>query len=252
VSFLPDFPGAAVLPSPNHDERRPGSPVDILLLHYTGMETAHAALDRLRDPTGKVSCHYFLFEDGRVAQLVPETLRAWHAGMSFWAGETDVNSRSVGIEIVNPGHDYGYRNFPDRQIEALIPLCRAIMGRRGIRPERLLAHSDVAPSRKRDPGELFPWARLAQHGVGVWPSPVPIVPGPVLAPGDQGAAVVALKADLARFGYRVPLGACFEAETRHVVAAFQRHFRPERVDGLADRSTVRTLRRLVAAISPAA
>ncbi len=151
-------------PSPNHDERAAGKPVDILLLHYTGMRSAEGALKWLTDPASRVSSHYFVDEDGRVAAMVAEGRRAWHAGKSFWAGETDINSRSIGIEIANPGHEFGYRPFPGAQTEAVIALCRDILARHPIPPERVLAHSDVAPLRKHDPGELFPWARLAVGG----------------------------------------------------------------------------------------
>ena len=151
-------------PSPNHDERAAGKPVDILLLHYTGMRSAEGALKWLTDPASKVSSHYFVDEDGRAVALVDEDRRAWHAGKSFWAGETDINSRSIGIEIANPGHEFGYRPFPEAQIEAVIALCRDILARHPIPPERVLAHSDVAPARKQDPGEFFPWARLAAAG----------------------------------------------------------------------------------------
>ncbi len=143
-------------PSPNHGPRAPGKPTDILLLHYTGMALPERALEWLCDPASQVSSHYLVFEDGRVVQLVDEARRAWHAGRSSWAGERDINSRSVGIEIVNPGHQFGYRPFPEPQIDALIALCRAILSRHPIPPERVLAHSDVAPDRKEDPGELFP------------------------------------------------------------------------------------------------
>ena len=151
--FQPDSSLVAeVVPSPNHDERKDGRAPDIILLHYTGMQNAQEALNRLCSPESKVSSHYFVFEDGRIVQSVQESRRAWHAGDSQWAGETDINSSSIGIEIANPGHDFGYPDFPTRQIAAVIALCRGIIARRGIKPERVLAHSDVAPSRKRDPG----------------------------------------------------------------------------------------------------
>ena len=144
---------ADVVPSPTHDERQNGREPDIILLHYTGMQNAEEALSRLCAPESKVSAHYFVFEDGRIAQSVPESRRAWHAGESHWAGENDINSASIGIEIANPGHDFGYPDFPARQIAAVTALCRGIIARRGINPRRVLAHSDVAPSRKQDPGE---------------------------------------------------------------------------------------------------
>lgn len=233
--------------SPNHDARPAGVPVDILLLHYTGMKTARAALDRLRDPAAKVSCHWFVDEDGRIVRVVEEARRAWHAGMSSWAGASDINARSIGIEIVNPGHELGYREFPDAQIEAVIALCRDIHERFPVPPARVLAHSDVAPARKWDPGELFPWDRLHAAGIGHWVEPAPVVPGDVLAPGDAGDAVAALQRRLADYGYGVEQTGTYDTATALVVAAFQRHFRPELVDGVADPSTQTTLGRLVAA-----
>ena len=181
-------------------------------------------------------------------QLVDEGRRAWHAGKSWWAGETDINTRSVGIEIVNPGHEFGYRPFPDVQIEAVIALCRDIIARHPIPPERVLAHSDVAPLRKEDPGELFPWQQLHDAGVGHWAPSVPIVDGPALRPGDSGEAVSDLQARFRRYGYGIGDEGTFGGETAAVVRAFQRHFRPQRVDGVADASTVVTLDRLIAAL----
>lgn len=236
-------------PSPNHGERLSG-PIDILLLHYTGMPgPAEAALRWLCDPASQVSSHYFVFEDGRVLSLVAEERRAWHAGASSWAGETDINSRSIGIEIANPGHPGGLPPFPEPQITALIALCQGIVARHPIPPHRVLAHSDVAPGRKLDPGERFPWGRLAADGVGLWVDPAAIVAGPRLCEGDADASVSALQGLLALYGYGVEITGVFDARTRDVVAAFQRHFRPGRVDGVADHSTVETLRRLLAAAS---
>jgi N-acetylmuramoyl-L-alanine amidase len=235
-------------PSPNHDARDPAKPVDVLLLHYTGMASGEGAVRWLCNPASKVSSHYVVFEDGRVVQLVDEARRAWHAGKSWWAGETDLNTRSVGIEIVNPGHEWGYRPFPDVQIEAVIALCQGILARHPIPPERVVAHSDVAPMRKEDPGELFPWQRLHGAGIGLWVQPAPIVAGPVLRSGDAGRAVVALQWRLRDYGYGIGEEGVFGEETAAVVRAFQRHFRPERVDGIADVSTLATLDRLLAAL----
>ena len=207
--------------SPNFGPRREGR-VDILLLHYTGMADAAAALDRLCDPTAEVSCHYLIDEAGSVCQLVDETGRAWHAGVSFWAGTRDVNSRSIGIELVNPGHDLGYRPFPARQMAALAELAHGILGRHPIPAHRVLGHADVAPGRKRDPGELFDWAWLAGQGIGHWPDPasepVPIEPW----------------TGLRRIGYAVEAGP-------DTVAAFQRHWWPTRVDGILDAGTIRRI-----------
>ena len=234
--------------SPNHDART--AAVDILLLHYTGMTTDEEALARLTDPEFKVSSHYFVYEDGRMCQLVPEARRAWHAGVSSWRGATDINARSIGIEIANPGHQYGYRDFPDVQIEAVIALCRDIVGRHRIRRERVLGHSDVAPGRKRDPGEKFPWRILHNSGVGYWVEPLPIVPGPDFTIGDRGDVIASFQALLAEYGYYVPVDGEFKESTRDAVAAFQRHFRPERVDGVVDSSTLMTLQSLVDSRSP--
>jgi N-acetylmuramoyl-L-alanine amidase len=200
------------LPSPNQDGRG-GATIDMLVLHYTGMKTAKAALDRLCDPAAEVSAHYSVDEGGTVYAHVPEARRAWHAGVSFWAGATDINARSIGIELVNPGHEFGYRDFPDAQIEALITLCHGILLRHPIPSARVLGHSDVAPARKEDPGELFPWPRLANAGIGRWPQVIASELGPE-----------ALK----RYGYDP------NAPRESVVRAFQRHFRPRRLDGQWD------------------
>lgn len=204
-------------PSPNHDAR-PGA-VDMLVLHYTGMPTAEEALERLCDPVAKVSAHYTIDEAGTVHVHVPEERRAWHAGVSFWAGEKNVNGRSIGIELVNPGHEFGYVPFPRPQIDALIELSRGILGRHAIAPRFVLGHSDVAPARKTDPGELFPWQHLADMGIGVWPKPCD-------EPVDDVAA------GLAQFGYGVPPQVDVPLAT--VIAAFQRHFRPSRINGVWD------------------
>ena len=235
-----------VVPSPTHDERKDGRAPDIILLHYTGMQNAQQALNRLCSRNSKVSSHYFVFEDGRIVQSVQESRRAWHAGESHWAGETDINSASIGVEIANPGHDFDYPNFPSRQIAAVIALCRGIVARRGIRPDRVLAHSDVAPSRKRDPGEKFPWRLLADSGIGEWVTPSRITEkGPSLALGQTSDDVRGLQIALADFGYGLQVTGTFDETTRDVVTAFQRHFRPANVDGIADGSTLRTLHKLL-------
>ncbi len=231
--------------SPNYGERRGARQPNALILHYTGMPTAEAALALLTDPASEVSCHYFVFEDGRIAQLVPEGARAWHAGQGHWKGESDLNSASIGIEIANPGHDGGLPPFPDRQIAATLALCRDLCSRWPIAPERVLAHSDIAPHRKRDPGEAFPWRRLHEGGVGHWVEPAPISGGPLFRHEEEGPPVRALQALLALYGYGLDLTGVCDRRTRAVVAAFQRHFRPERVDGEADASTVATLKALI-------
>jgi N-acetylmuramoyl-L-alanine amidase len=218
-------------PSPNFDQRP--SPPDMIVLHYTGMPTGEAALERMRDPDAKVSAHYMVEEDGRVVRLVAEERRAWHAGVSFWKGETDVNGRSIGVEIVNPGHEFGYRPFPDAQIEALVALLSDIRGRWDVPDGRILGHSDVAPARKTDPGELFPWKRLAEAGHGLWVEP-DAAPGAPLSVGDSGAGVFALQAGLTRLGYDSAPSGEYDEHTATVVRAFQRHWSPERIDGIAD------------------
>jgi N-acetylmuramoyl-L-alanine amidase len=233
-----------VKPSPNQDERLLAA--DILLLHYTGMASTSAAMERLCDPAAKVSSHYVVEEGGNIIQLVPEARRAWHAGLSSWEGVTDINSRSVGIEIANPGHSFGYPDFPEAQIAAVIALCRDIVARRGIRADRVLAHSDVAPQRKLDPGEKFPWMRLHRAGVGAWVTP-PLPCGAVLAPGNRGLEVFKLQSALRDYGYGIEATGVYDELTEAVVAAFQRHFRPDCIDGRADASTSETLRALLAA-----
>jgi N-acetylmuramoyl-L-alanine amidase len=232
--------------SPNHGERKPGCAPDMIVLHYTGMPDADAALERLCAPDSEVSAHYFVYEDGRIIQCVPEARRAWHAGKGGWAGQTDINSCSIGIEIANPGHEFGYRDFPKRQIAAVTALCRGILTRNTIPPARVLGHSDVAPARKQDPGEKFPWRILHDSGVGHWVKPAKITDGPLLALGDRGDAVVAVQRSLAEYGYGIAESGTYDSTTHEVVTAFQRHFRPERIDGVWDVSTRATLQDLTA------
>ena len=238
---------AEVVPSPNRGARRDGRRPDMLILHYTGMPDARQALEWLCNPASAVSAHYFIFETGEVTQIVPEASRAWHAGAGSWGEDTDINSCSIGFEIANPGHDGGLPSFPDAQIAGVIDLARDVITRWGIPPDRVLAHSDIAPRRKQDPGERFPWDRLHRAGVGHWVPPVPIREGRSVARGDRGLSVAAAQAMFSLYGYGIPLSGVFEEETEAVVAAFQRHFRPERVDGVADASTITTLRELIAA-----
>jgi N-acetylmuramoyl-L-alanine amidase len=248
TALIADHDGAVVHPSPNCNERRDGKRPDMILLHYTGMESGAAAEAWLANPIAEVSAHYVVRENGLIVQMVPEAARAWHAGKSFWQGETDINSRSIGIEIINPGHDNGYPAFPDAQIVAVIGLCQGIIARHAVVAERVLAHSDVAPGRKVDPGEKFPWRRLFEAGVGHWIEPVAVSGGMFLAPGDSGQPVEALQSMLSIYGYNVEINGIFDDKTRICVAAFQRHFRPARVDGVADRSTIETLHRLLKAL----
>jgi N-acetylmuramoyl-L-alanine amidase len=277
----PDSPVADRLhPSPNHGprqggrnglERRP----DSIILHYTGMADAASALLWLSNPLSEVSCHYFVFEDGRIWQMVPESRRAWHAGRGSWQGESDMNSASIGIEIAHPGHDLGRRfgpdgkleplapditpnpfpppgpPYPESQIEAVIRLVADIRQRWSIPDARILAHSDIAPGRKIDPGETFPWARLAEAGLGLWPSSLrggdtdAGRPGPTYRPGDEGMPVAALQSMFAKFGYGLEISGVYDARTLDVVAAFQRRWRQGRVDGVADGETLATLSSLI-------
>jgi N-acetylmuramoyl-L-alanine amidase len=253
---------AKVFASPNHGERRQaGGPrltaPDMLILHYTGMENEGEALQWLCNPVSQVSCHYFVFGNGHIVQLVPEARRAWHAGVSGWAGETDINSASIGIEIAHPGHKdsaapdnpgpESLQPFTDIQLNATLQLCRDIVGRHSIQPGRVLAHSDIAPGRKRDPGELFPWRMFAEAGVGLWAEPAPVKDGRFLAPGEEGQPVSALQAMFAMFGYELAVTGVYDQRLFDVVTAFQRHWRTERIDGIADASTITTLRDLIRA-----
>ncbi|MCA6122250.1 N-acetylmuramoyl-L-alanine amidase [Bradyrhizobium sp. WSM 1704] len=250
-TFTPDSSIASdVIPSANFGERADGREPDMIVLHYTGMPDVEGAIAQLCTPGTEVSAHYVVLEDGRIVQCVPESKRAWHAGVSFWAGEDDINSCSIGVEIVNRGHDWGYPDFPLRQIAAVIALCRGIMLRRKVPSHRVLGHSDVAPARKKDPGEKFPWHSLANSGVGHWVQPAPIVRGPQLQLGAISDDVSRMQAAFRRYGYNAPANGKFDGATMEVVTAFQRHFRPERVDGIADQSTMATLHALLASLPP--
>nr|WP_070958428.1 N-acetylmuramoyl-L-alanine amidase [Hyphomonas sp. Mor2] len=251
------------LPSPNFNDRK--HPIDMLVLHYTGMETGQDALDRMRDKAASVSAHYMLWEDGRVVQLVGEDKRAWHAGISKWQGDEDLNSRSIGIEIVNGGHDWpltdgGLPPYPDAQVEALIELCGGILGRWEIPAQRIVGHSDIAPARKDDPGEHFPWDRLAHGGIGIWPFSIsddPTAPadenmtgrlqqepdliGRGLAPGEIGQSVGRMQTMLARIGYDIPVTESYCDATQACVQAFQRRWVQDRVSGAADLVTLQRI-----------
>ena len=215
-------------PSPNQDDRPSGTPIDTLILHYTGMPSGAAAIDRLRDPVARVSSHYVVEKDGAIFRLVAEERRAWHAGISSWRGHTLLNGRSIGIEIVNPGHEFGYRPFPALQMAAVCDLCLAILARHPIPARNVVAHSDVAPDRKEDPGELFDWEGLAANGVGVWPA-------------HEGAPEGDALTLLGRIGYRTDLPLAL------LLRAFQRHWRQEQVDGIADAGTLARLNAVAAA-----
>lgn len=220
------------LPSPNQDDRPPGTPIDTLVLHYTGMRSGAEAIARLRDPAAKVSSHYVVEEDGTIFRLVPEHRRAAHAGISHWRGHTALNGRSIGIEIVNPGHEWGYRHFPALQMAAVCDLCLDILARHPIPARNVVAHSDIAPDRKQDPGELFDWEGLARNGVGLWPDRDPPAP-----PDDRTLPL------LGAIGYRTDL------PLPVLVTAFQRHWLPGRADGVADEVTRARLAAVAAACS---
>lgn len=223
--------GIRDIPSPNFDERPAGQAIDMLVIHYTGMTSAEGALARLINPAAQVSAHYLIDEDGSVVRLVDETKRAWHAGVSMWRGHTGVNGRSIGIELVNPGHEFGYRPFPEAQMRALENLVAAILARHpAIIAANVVGHSDVAPTRKTDPGELFDWRRLAAKGIGVWPTTMIVDP---VAETEVGAA-------LAGIGYDI-------ADVTAAIIAFQRRFAPHRLDGVPDLDT----RQAIAAIAAA-
>jgi N-acetylmuramoyl-L-alanine amidase len=237
----------ALHPSCNTGDRRKGCRADMIVLHYTGMAAADQAVRWLADPRSKVSCHYVVDEAGGITQMVAENQRAWHAGASRWGGETDINSASIGIEIQNPGHEHGYPEFPAEQMHAVAALCRDIAQRRGIPPERVLAHSDVAPGRKIDPGEKFDWALMAKAGVGHWAEPAPLdTESAYLLDGDEAAVAEAL--DLLRaYGYGID-NPGRDDWFAVLIRAFQLHFRPARADGRLDAGTLDTLRRLLAAL----
>ncbi|MDH6690003.1 N-acetylmuramoyl-L-alanine amidase [Bradyrhizobium japonicum] len=250
-TFTPDSSIASdVIPSANFGDRANGRQPDMIVLHYTGMPDVEGAITQLCTAGTEVSAHYIVLEDGRIVQCVPESKRAWHAGVSAWAGDDDINSCSIGVEIVNRGHDWGYPDFPLRQIAAVIALCRGIMLRRKIVSHRVLGHSDVAPARKKDPGEKFPWHSLANSGVGHWVQPAPIVRGDALQLGAISDSVSNMQAAFRRYGYNIPTNGKFDGPTMEVVTAFQRHFRPERIDGIADRSTMATLHALLESLPP--
>ena len=239
--------------SPNFGERRGAGPPDMILLHYTGMTSEAAALKRLCDPAAEVSAHYVIREDGEIIQLVRESMRAWHAGAGQWAGETDINSASIGIEIANPGHPGGLPDFPGAQIKSVIALCRDVSRRHHIMPARVLAHSDTAPGRKIDPGEKFPWDVLARNGAGHYVVPAPLKKrGRGLQPGDESAAVRLWQSMLGAYGYGIEETGAFDRQTQTVTEAFQRHFRPAKIDGIADHSTIATLDRLLKSLAPPA
>ncbi len=231
--------------TPSFEPRRGGRSPSILVMHYTGMETAQAALDILCSAHSKVSCHYLVDEKGDITQMVREDARAWHAGRAYWAGEHDVNSSSIGIEIVNEGHVLEMKDFPDPQIESVIDLAKDILSRHSIPARSIIGHSDIAPDRKKDPGERFPWGRLYESGIGHWVEPVALSDDPGFGIGEAHDRIALAQEMLAHYGYQVPVDGHFDEATDLVVRAFQRHFRPQKIDGRLDRSTYATLENLI-------
>lgn len=227
------------LPSPNQDARPAGTPIDMIILHYTGMPTVQEAIDRLRDPAARVSSHYVIDEDGFVLRLVPEERRAWHAGMSYWRGHRGLNDRSIGIEMVNPGHEWGYRDFPVLQLAAVCDLCLHLLSRHPVPARNIVGHSDVAPDRKEYPGERFDWEQLARNGVGMFPRHVPD-----LGTGNplrDATSLRPVRAGLIEIGYDVAPEGPLDPALSLVLRAFQRHWRPEAITGQADAGSVARL-----------
>lgn len=240
-TFLP----GTFISSPNKGERRSSSAIDMIILHYTGMSSEECALKWLCDPFSEVSCHYFVRENGELVQIVPEQCRAWHAGQSSWQKNTDLNSCSIGIEISNPGHEGGLIPFSPPQIQTTIHLCRDLIQRYSLPPERILGHSDVAPYRKRDPGEHFPWADLKAAGIGYYPNLPFFESKIVMEKGAQGEEVHIFQAALEKYGYDIPVTGFFCERTDYVVKAFQRHFCPQTIDGKVTLHLMHTLQKLL-------
>jgi N-acetylmuramoyl-L-alanine amidase len=236
-------------PSPSIGPRKDGMAPSMLILHYTGLPSVERSLEVLSRPDCKVSCHYVIDTDGRIIQMVSENMRAWHAGLSHWAGETDINSASIGIEIQNAGHQSGYPDFPEAQMKSVILLSKDIVARHRIAPERVLAHSDIAPERKVDPGEKFDWQRLHREGIGHWVFPEPVDPSDIgLGIGAQSPIVAATQSLLAEYGYGVSQSGVFDPSLWFALRGFQLHFRPQLTNSRLDWSTFVTLERLVSAL----
>jgi N-acetylmuramoyl-L-alanine amidase len=223
-------------PSPNFDERT--LPVTMLVLHYTGMESAAAALERMRDLDAKVSAHYMIDEDGGVTRLVDEDMRAWHAGVSFWDGITNINSASIGIEIVNGGHDFGLPEFPGKQIDAVIELSNEIIKKFEIPVFNIVGHSDIAPARKQDPGEKFPWKLLAENQIGIWPDNIGSDTRLLFDAGDKDRGISIVQRGLSFIGYNIEVNGELDQQTAHMISAVQRRYRPQKIDGLIDVQTL--------------
>jgi N-acetylmuramoyl-L-alanine amidase len=235
--------------SPNFEDRFNDVVPQFIVLHYTGMASGQAAVDWLCNPVSKVSCHYLVDDDGAIVQMVDEDKRAWHAGVSQWRGHVDLNSLSIGIEIQNEGHAAGCPAFPEVQMQRVAALCFDIMTRHGFGFDQVVAHSDIAPGRKVDPGEAFDWEWLFLQGLGAMAT-APAELEPLLRQGDAGPEVLALQNNLSAFGYGVDTTGTFDDRTRIVLEAFQRRFRRSKVDGIADAETIAVLQRLLATICP--
>jgi len=229
-------------PSLNFDDR--ALPISMLVLHYTGMESGDAALERMRDPNAKVSAHYMIEEDGGIFQLVDDEKRAWHAGVSFWNGESDINSSSIGVEIVNSGHEYGLPEFPDNQIEAVMSLSSELIEKHDILNTNVVGHSDIAPGRKQDPGEKFPWKKLAQNGIGYWPEGIGDDMRVLFDDGARDRGVSVIQRGLAYIGYSIEVNGELDQNTRVVLVALQRRYRPNKIDGLIDVQTLEIITKL--------
>lgn len=235
-------------PSPNYEARPVSTVIDTIIIHYTGMRSADDALQRLCDPVAKVSAHYVIDEEGCVYQLVEDSQRAWHAGLSYWRGKEQLNDMSIGIELVNPGHEFGYRPFPNAQIKSLIALCTQLIARHPIKQHHIIGHSDIAPKRKEDPGEFFNWQHLAEHGIGIWHgiSLPPQKPKPLIQKGDSNERVSTMQTQLAKYGYQIPQHGIFDDDTAATVIAFKRRFYPSNLEASWDSVAENMLQNLLA------
>lgn len=232
--------------TPNFDDRG-GAVVDVLVMHYTGMRSAMEAFNRMCDPASQVSAHYMIDEDGSVVNLVPEDKRAWHAGISCWRGISSLNYTSIGLEIVNPGHEFGYREFPDVQMRAVTDLAKEIIQRHNIPARNVVGHSDIAPLRKQDPGELFNWMQLAEDGIGIFPA-TGFVWRPaeaLIEPGTENVATARVQGMLAEYGYHIRVDGHYGEKTEQIVKAFKRHFVPEQVNIIWDKLADKRLQKLL-------
>ncbi len=233
--------------SPNFNDRPEKATIDILVMHYTGMKTADEALKRMCDPRAEVSSHYMVYEDGDIVNLVDEQKRAWHAGISCWRGTASLNDISIGIEIVNKGHEFGYAPFPQIQMESVSKLARDIMDRHGIEARNVVGHSDIAPSRKQDPGELFNWQSLAKDGIGLWPDIKKVKKGDevLVQTGKEDVDVARVQKMLSDYGYHIRVDGYYGSKTEDVVKAFKRHFVPEYVNVCWDRLAEERMKKLL-------